>query len=98
MSGYDEFMAGDARLVILKELGTQEGGLNEVVLMKVLDVFGHHRPRDWVRLQLEWLASKGAIEVNRAGTVLVARITPIGEAHLDRRTYIDGVNKPSRQP
>jgi hypothetical protein len=96
---YDEFMTSDARLVILKELSKlQGGGLNEVVLQKVLDVFGHYRSREWVREQLTWLAEKGAVELTRAGTVLVASLTSTGEAHVERRSLIDGINKPSREP
>lgn len=96
---YDEFMTADARLVILKELAKQpDGRLNEVVLVKVLDVFGHVRSRDWVSDQLRWLAEKGAVEVTRAGTVLVARITATGVNHIERRTFLDGVNKPSFGP
>jgi len=96
---YDEFMAENARLVMLKELAKQnDGRLNEVVLVKVLDVFGHHRSREWVCQQLGWLAEKGAVELTRAGTVLVARITRIGVDHVETRTFIDGIDKPSFRP
>lgn len=96
---YDEYMTADARLVILKELAKQpDGRLNEVVLVRVLDVFGHVRSREWVGEQITWLAEKGAVEVTRAGTVLVARITTIGVNHIERRAFIEGVNKPSFGP
>lgn len=96
---YDSFMTADARLVILKELAKQaDGRLNEVVLVRVLDLFGHHRSRDWVSEQLTWLAEKGAVEVTRAGTVLVARITQTGVNHIERRELLDGVNPPSFGP
>lgn len=96
---YDAFMTADARLVILKELAKQhDGRLNEVVLVAVLDVFGHHRSREWVCEQLNWLAEKGAVEVTRAGTVLVARVTSTGINHIERRAFIEGVNKPSFGP
>lgn len=96
---YDDFMTADARLVILKELAKQpDGRLNEVVLVRVLDVFGHVRSREWVCEQLNWLAEKGAVEVTRAGTVLVARITQTGVNHIERRAFIEGVNRPSFGP
>lgn len=93
---YDAYMTGDARLVMLKELAkVPGGGLNETVLVKVLDVFGHTRSRDWVAEQMTWLAEKGAVEISRAGTVLVARITRTGVEHLERRALIEGINPPS---
>lgn len=96
---YDAFMTADARLVILKELANQaDGRLNEVVLVRVLDVFGHRRSRDWVAEQLDWLANKGAVELSRAGTVLVAQVTRTGMDHVERRAFIEGVNKPSLGP
>jgi hypothetical protein len=96
---YDAFMTADARLVILKELANQaDGRLNEVVLVRVLDVFGHRRSRDWVAEQLNWLANKGAVELSRAGTVLVAQITRTGMDHVERRAFIEDVNKPSLGP
>lgn len=96
---YDAYMTENARLVMLKELAKQnDGRLNDVVLVKVLDVFGHRRSREWVAEQLGWLAEKGAVEVTRAGTVLVARLTSIGVAHVESRTFIEGVDKPSFRP
>lgn len=96
---YDAYMTENARLVILKELAKQQDGrLNEAVLVKVLDVFGHYRSREWVAEQLNWLAERGAVEVSRAGTVLVARITRIGCDHVERRSFIEGIDKPSFGP
>ncbi|MBN9333875.1 MAG: hypothetical protein J0I64_10445 [Devosia sp.] len=89
-------MTENARLVILKELAKQQDGrLNDAVLVKVLDVFGHYRSREWVAEQLDWLAQKGAVEMSRAGTALVARITRTGADHVERRAFIAGIDKPS---
>lgn len=93
---YDEAMTIDARLVILKELAAQsDGRLNEVLLEKVLDVFGHRRSRDWIRTQLRKLEELGAVRVTEAGTVYVARITRAGVDHVERRSFIEGVARPS---
>lgn len=93
---YDEAMTTDARLVILKELAAQtDGRLNEVLLEKVLDVFGHHRSRDWIRTQLRKLEELGAVRLAEAGTVLVATITRAGVDHVERRSYVEGVARPS---
>jgi len=93
---YDEAMTIDARLVILKELAAQsDGRLNEVLLEKVLDVFGHRRSRDWIRTQLRKLEELGAVRVTEVGTVYVARITRAGVDHVERRSFIEGVARPS---
>lgn len=93
---YDQFMTEDARLVILKELSRQpDGRLNDALLEKVLDVFGHRRSREWIRTQLRKLEELGAVHVTEAGTVLVAAITRAGVDHVERRSFFDGVARPS---
>lgn len=93
---YDEHMTLDARLVILKELGNQtDGRLNEVLIEKVLDVFGHHRSREWIRTQMRKLEELGAVRIEEAGTVLVARITRAGVDHVERRSVLEGVARPA---
>jgi len=93
---YDEHMTEDARLIILRELAAQpDGRLNEVLLEKVLDAFGHRRSRDWIRTQLRKLQELGAVRTTEAGTVLVAAITRAGMDHVERRSIIEGVARPS---
>ncbi len=93
---YDEHMTQDARLIILRELAAQpDGRLNEVLLEKVLDAFGHRRSRDWIRTQLRKLAELGAVRNSEAGTVLVAAITRAGMDHVERRSFVEGVARPS---
>lgn len=93
---YDEHMTQDARLVILKELAVQaDGRLNEAILEKVLDVFGHHRSRDWIRTQLRKLEDLGAVRLTEVGTVLVATITRTGLDHVERRSFVEGIERPS---
>lgn len=93
---YDEHMTLDARLVILKELASQaDGRLNEVLLEKVLDIFGHHRSREWIRTQLRKLEELGAVRLVEVGTVMVATITRAGLDHVERRSFMDGVARPS---
>jgi hypothetical protein len=44
---YDDRVAEDGRLIILRELAAQvDGRCNEVVLQRVLDAFGVRRSRD----------------------------------------------------
>jgi len=93
---YEERLTEDARLIILRALMDQTGGqLNEVIIAAELDRFGHRRSRSWVRTQLLSLRELGAITAIEAGSVLVATITKLGVAHVERREVIDGVARPS---
>ena len=95
MSALADAIAGDARLYILKELAKQvDGRLSELLLRRTLDLYGIRRDRDWVRTQLRKLESLGAIELQEAGEVLVARISPAGRDHVDERSIIEGVTRP----
>lgn len=96
MSNYPEYLEQDARLTILKELAAQtDGRLNEKLITSTLDAFGYRRSRDWVRTQMRKLEELGAVRVTEAGTVLVAAITRTGLDHVERRSVIEGVAKPS---
>lgn len=96
MSNYENFIAQDARLVILKELAAMnDGRLNEVILTAVLDSFGYSRSREWVRTQMRKLEEIGAVQNVEKGSVLIAAITQAGLDHVSRRSFLDGVNKPS---
>lgn len=95
-TGYEEYLITDARLVILKELaGMPDGRLNEALLTKVLDVYGYNRSREWVRTQMRKLEELGAVRLAEAGTVLVAEISRAGLDHVERRSYLEGVARPS---
>ena len=92
----EEHMTHDARLVMLKELARQaDGRMNEVILERVLDVFGHRRSRDWIRTQLRKLEELGAVRLDEVGTVMVATLTRAGLDHVERRSFIEGVARPS---
>jgi DNA-binding GntR family transcriptional regulator len=92
----DEHMAEDARLVILKELKSQVSqSLNETILSATLDLYGHRRSREWLRTQLRKLAELGAVKVQEAGSVMIATLTRAGLDHLDMRSVIEGIRRPS---
>jgi repressor of nif and glnA expression len=96
MSDFDQFLTEDARLVILKALSQESNAtLNEAILTKILDRFGHNRSREWVRTQLLKLRELGAVRVMEAGTVLIATLTQAGLDHVDRRSPIAGIAIPS---
>ncbi|TIV65868.1 MAG: hypothetical protein E5V89_27125 [Mesorhizobium sp.] len=93
---FEEYLTADARLVMLRELNQQiDGRLNEVLLTKALDTFGHNRSREWVRTQLRKLSELGAVKVTEAGSIMVAAITRAGIDHIERRSIIEGVARPS---
>lgn len=96
MTDFNSYLVADARLTILKELSTQvDGRLNDNLLTSVLDTFGHRRSRPWVRTQLRALADIGAILIHEAGTVMVAEITGPGLDHVEKRSVLEGVARPS---
>lgn len=96
MSDFNQFLTLDARLVILRALNEQsDGRLNDSLLADVLDTYGHHRSRDWIRQQLRFLADLGAVKNTDIGPVMVAAITRLGVDHVERRTQLEGVKRPS---
>jgi hypothetical protein len=89
-------IAGDARLTILKELNRQvDGRLSELLIRRVLDIYGIRRDRDWIVTQLRKLEQLGAVELEEAGDVLVARISRAGRDHVEERGVISGISRPS---
>lgn len=96
MTDFKDYLMQDARLTILKELSKQNSAsLNETILTKVLETFGHYRSREWVRTQILKLEELGAVRATQAGSVIIATLTQAGLDHVERRSVIDGVAKPS---
>lgn len=96
MKKYDDRIAEDARLIILRELAVQiDGRSNEVILHRVLDAFAIRRSRDWVRTQLRVLEELDAISVVENGTVFIATLRKAGRLHVERYGVIEGVSRPS---
>ncbi|KAB2772159.1 MULTISPECIES: VpaChn25_0724 family phage protein [Brucella/Ochrobactrum group] len=92
---FADFLTEDARLVILKALAQETNTtLNEAILTKVLETFGHRRSREWVRTQLRKLEELGAVRLTEAGTVVIAGLTQSGLDHVERRSIIEGVARP----
>ncbi len=92
MIDYEKYGAELARLVILKELAKQhDHGLNENLIMIVLDAAGYLRSREWMRTQLNKLKELDAISIVKANDVLVAKLTRTGLDHVERRSVIAGV-------
>ncbi|WFE92292.1 hypothetical protein K1718_13280 [Roseibium porphyridii] len=93
---YHDVVAEDCRLIILNELSKEnDSRLNETILTKVLENFGHLKTRDYVRTQLRKLEDLGAIGIKQVGTVQVAELRQPGLDHVERRSYLEGVGRPS---
>lgn len=93
---YAEMKRNDARLVILRALADEnDGRLNETIITKILDAFGHCESRDWVRTQIRALNDLGVITYSEISSIMVANITQLGLDHVERRTVVEGVSRPS---
>lgn len=93
---FDAYLTEDARLVILKALAKETSAtLNETILTRVLETFGHNRSREWVRTQLLKLTELGAVRTVEAGSVVIASLTQAGLDHVERRSIIAGISRPS---
>lgn len=93
-----EINARNQRLIILRALSQEsDGRMNESLLARQLDLFGHALNREQVRVQLEWLAGVGAVRTQMVGPIMIVEITRRGEDHVERRgDPIEGIDRPSR--
>ena len=96
MPSFETRLREEARLVILKALAEQQNGtLSSSMLEPELALYGIERTREWLHQQITHLADIGGVMAHVAGTVMVATLTTLGRAHLDRKTRLQGVKPPS---
>jgi hypothetical protein len=95
--GYREHYNAEARLVILRALSEETGyRLNDSMIAAILQSFGIDRGRAYVRNQLTWLCeTAGAVSLLPAGTAVIAELREPGLDHVERRTVLEGVKRPS---
>lgn len=92
---FADHLRRDVRLVTLRVLSEMPGyRSNSSVLFTALDRFGHTVTRDQVKTELRWLAEQGLVELDEAGSVLVAKLTERGQDVAEGRAVVDGVAKP----
>jgi len=85
----------NARLTILKAVHEeQDHQLNDILIQKRLDLFGHRKSKDWVRTQIRTMADLGVFTLREVGTAMVAEITETGVDHVERRTVVEGIARP----
>ncbi|EFO30947.1 putative bacteriophage protein GP26 [Roseibium sp. TrichSKD4] len=97
MSSYKDFADQNIRLIILRALAPEtDYSLNGDMVLANLERFGHFKSLDYLRAQLSWLQDEaGAVRVLEQGSTVVATLTRRGQDHVERRTVIPGIQRPS---
>lgn len=97
MSSYEDLLAEDLRLGLLKLLKAAGGSVNENALLPSLKATGHPRlTKDALRLELEWLREHGLVLVTWFdGKLAVAKLTQRGLDVAEGAVTVDGVRRPS---
>ena len=92
---FAEYLRKDVRLVALRVLSETPGfRANSSELSNLLDRFGHAVTRDQMKTELRWLSEQGLVELDEAGSVLVAKLTERGQDVAEGRAVVDGVARP----
>lgn len=92
---FDQYLARDRRLVILKSLAeVHDRKLNDRLLQRALDLAGHTVSSDVVRNDIQFLAEISAVVRSSPMGIVIAEITERGEDHISGRTILDGVSRP----
>lgn len=95
MTSFSHFITEDRRLCILRALAAETSNtLNESILQRAAQGYGHNVSRDVIKQDLRWLTEVGAISLREVSDYLVASLTERGLDHVEKRTVIDGIAKP----
>ncbi len=87
----------EARLVVLRTLAEQpDRRLNSSLIRDDLaERWAINRSRDWLHVQLGWLAEMGAVAIMDSGSVKIVTLMKRGLEHVEGATVIPGVKRPS---
>lgn len=95
MSSFSAYITEDRRLCILRSLAAETSNtLNESILQRAAEGYGHNVSRDVIKQDLRWLSEVGALTVREVSGYLIATLADRGLDHVERRTIIDGIAKP----
>ena len=84
------------RLAIIRLLAEDTDlSVNTSMIEDALEVFGINVSRAVVDADGAWLESVGAIRVDQVGAVTVFTLTASGLDHVNRKTIIPGIKRPS---
>ncbi len=93
---FDDIVRSEARLIILKALAEQPGfSASDSLLEPVLELYGIRRGRDFIRAELRMLSDAGAVTLSQAGSATIAVIARRGLDHVEHRSILPGVKRPS---
>lgn len=81
------------RRAIVQMLAEVGGEHNDEVIALMLAGLGHRVARRDVRDELEWLAGRGLVALDRVDPYLVARVLADGRDVVEGRLVVDGVYK-----
>lgn len=95
MSSFNSFIIEDRRLCLIRALAAETSNtLNESILQRAVEGYGHNVSRDVIKQDLRWLSEVGAVTVREVQSYLIATLADRGLDHVERRTVIDGIAKP----
>ena len=95
---FNERLARDRRLVILRLLGEAPGySANSSILHGLLGDFGHRVSRDNTATDIDWLAEQGLVEVEElaAPGLRIVTLTKRGQDVAEGNAQVTGVARPS---
>ena len=93
---FSEFIREEQRLVLLRLLHEMPRyQSNSSLLTSGMEGFGVAMTRDQVCTELNWLKEQGCLELQEAGSVLVATLTNRGADAATGMAKIHGVKRPS---
>ena len=95
MSSFEEHLAEDRRLVILRTLRETHGSANDSVLHSAVSFMGHRISREQVRDDMRFLLNHGLITDEWVGPVWVAKLTRRGSEVAQGTLHIQGIKRPS---
>lgn len=94
---FSQYLRQDQRLVLLSvlmELPSYRA--NSSVLSDLLCQLGNTMSRDQVKTELRWLADRGLLTLEEAGSVLLATLEERGQDVAEGRERVDGVQRRPR--
>lgn len=92
---YADFLRKDMRLVLLRILlEMPQYQANSSILFTMVNQLGHSALREEVKTELRWLEEQKLISVEDVSSVMLCRITPLGQDVAEGWAVVDGVARP----
>lgn len=92
---FAQHLRQDQRLVLLRILAEMPSyRANSSVLSNLMHHMGHTMTRDQVKTEMRWLAEQGLLDLDEAGSVIVATLNERGQDVAEGRARVDGIQRP----